>query len=185
MTMLIIVSSVHWGQTGVAQLKANWEHGRTTTDTSASSVARQIYYGICLGMLGLTGFECKPEQPFLNLCLVSNNFPGTPSYISRIKPGKFPLVLRNLHIPAIILNSTIMLLLLAVVPLDVILSGANVLSVLAQTVSPVRLSHFASPLFCEYMHIIILTFVLKSSPEEVGFEHGLLSMQSSSSVEEF
>ena len=69
MTMLIIVSSVHWGQTGVAQLKANWEHGRATTDTSASSVARQIYYGICLGMLGLTGFECKPGQLFSEFVL--------------------------------------------------------------------------------------------------------------------
>ncbi|KAF8957524.1 AAAP amino acid permease [Flammula alnicola] len=120
MLMLIIASSVHWGQTGIGQLKANWEHGRATTDTSASSVARQIYYGICLGMLGLTGFECK--------CL----FLGTPSYVSRIKAGKFPLVLRNLHIPAIFLNTLIMLLVLAVVPLDVILGGANVLSVLAQ-----------------------------------------------------
>ena len=41
----------------------------------------------------------------------------------------------------------IMLLLLAVVPLDVILSGTNVLSVLAQTVSLVSL------FFSEYMRI--------------------------------
>lgn len=64
MTMLVIVSCVHWGQTGIGQLKTNWEHGRATTNTSVSSVARQIYYGICLGMLGLTGFECKPGHPF-------------------------------------------------------------------------------------------------------------------------
>jgi hypothetical protein len=77
----------------------------------------------------------------------------------------------------------IMLLLLAVVPLDVILSGANVLSVLAQTVSLVRLCF---TLFLRiYAHIITLTSVLKSSPGGVGFEHGLSSMQSSSSVEEF
>jgi hypothetical protein len=43
-----------------------------------------------------------------------------------------------------------MLLLLAVVPLDVILSGANVLSVLAQTVS---LVHLVSAFFCEYTRI--------------------------------
>ena len=54
--------------------------------------------------------------------------------MSRIKPGKFPLVLRNLHIPAIGMNTVLMLLVLAVIPMDVILGGANVLSVLAQAV---------------------------------------------------
>ena len=60
---------------------------------------------------------------------------GTPSYISRIKPGRYPLVLRNLHIPSIVLNSLMMLLVLAIIPLDVVQGGANVLSVLAQEVS--------------------------------------------------
>ncbi|KAF9484090.1 hypothetical protein BDN70DRAFT_891267 [Pholiota conissans] len=114
MLVLMIASVVHWGLTGNSQIKANWELGRASKGTSTSSVARQIYYGICLGMLGLTGFEC------------------TPSYVSRIKAGKFPLVLRNLHLPAIFLNTLMMLLVLALVPLDVILGGANVLSVLAQ-----------------------------------------------------
>ncbi|TFK40382.1 AAAP amino acid permease [Crucibulum laeve] len=113
MTILIIASSVHWGQIGIDQFKANWEAGRTS-NASAGSVAKQIYYGFCLGMLGLTGFECIP------------------AYISRIKPGKFPLVLRNLHIPAIILNTAMMILVLAIVPLDIIKGGANVLSILAQ-----------------------------------------------------
>ncbi|KAF8902544.1 AAAP amino acid permease [Gymnopilus junonius] len=115
MATLIIASCIHWGNIGSGQLKANWELGRLTTGISPSSVARQIYYGICLGMLGLTGFECK-----------------YPSYVSRIKPGKFPLVLRNLHIPAIILNTVVMLLVLGLIPLDTILGGANVLSVLAE-----------------------------------------------------
>ncbi|KAG6902736.1 hypothetical protein C0995_012400 [Termitomyces sp. Mi166 len=65
-------------------------------------------------MLGLTGFEC------------------TPSYIGRIKKGYYPLVLRNLHLPAIALNSILMVLVLAIIPLEIILQGANVLSVLAQ-----------------------------------------------------
>jgi hypothetical protein len=59
---------------------------------------------------------------------------GTPSYVGRIKKGQLPLVLRNLHIPAIILNSLIMVLVLAVVPLETVLGGANVLSILAQMV---------------------------------------------------
>jgi len=69
-----------------------------------------------------------------------------------------------------------MLLLLAVVPLDVILSGANVLSVLAQTVTLL-------PFF--FLLILIMTSNLKFSLGDVGFEHGLLSMLSSFSVEEF
>ncbi|KAJ6545318.1 hypothetical protein B0H19DRAFT_1266776 [Mycena capillaripes] len=65
-------------------------------------------------MLGLTGIEC------------------TPSYIGRIKPGRLPLVLRNLHLPAIVLNTLMITLVLAIVPLERVLGGANVLSVLAE-----------------------------------------------------
>ncbi|KAF9045413.1 AAAP amino acid permease [Panaeolus papilionaceus] len=114
MIVLIITTSIHWGQIGTQQLSTNWALGRSRTGTDVSAIAKQIFYGICLGMLGLTGFEC------------------TPAYVSRIKPGKFPLVLRNLHIPAIFLNTIIMILVLAVIPLDTIQGGANVLSVLAQ-----------------------------------------------------
>lgn len=65
---------------------------------------------------------------------------GTPAYVARIRDGQFPRVLRNLHLPAIALNSIVMLLVLAVVPLDVILSGANVLSALGQMVSQILLA---------------------------------------------
>ncbi|KAG5732915.1 hypothetical protein E4T56_gene8432, partial [Termitomyces sp. T112] len=110
MTVLIISSCVYWGKTGSQQLRDNWSSGKN----SSSSVAHEIFNGVCLGMLGLTGFECIP------------------SYIGRIKKGYLPLVLRNLHIPAIALNTAIMLLVLAVVPLETVLQGSNVLSVLAQ-----------------------------------------------------
>ncbi|KAF5384450.1 hypothetical protein D9615_003405 [Tricholomella constricta] len=111
MAVLIISSSIHWGKNGIGQLRENWHVGSAP---SASAVAREIFNGFCLGMLGLTGFEC------------------TPSYIGRIKTGQLPLVLRNLHMPAIVLNSVIMVLVLAVVPLETVLGGANVLSVLAE-----------------------------------------------------
>ncbi|KAJ7651369.1 AAAP amino acid permease [Roridomyces roridus] len=54
-----------------------------------------LFDGICLGMLGLTGIECAP------------------SYTARIQPGRFPLVLRNLHLPAIVLNTLMITLVLA------------------------------------------------------------------------
>lgn len=85
---------------------------------------------------------------------------GTPSYVSRIKPGKFPLVLRNLHLSAIVLNATMMLLVLSLVPLDTILGGSNVLSVLAQVVTRFFLS---SPVFKTHAHC---------SPVDVGYAYG-------------
>ncbi|KAH0581075.1 hypothetical protein H2248_012209 [Termitomyces sp. 'cryptogamus'] len=112
MMVLVVSSLLHLGTTGSQQLRDNWN---SRSPSSPSSIWQQVFYGICLGMLGLTGFEC------------------TPSYIGRIKEGHYPLVLRNLHLPAIALNGTIMVLVLANVPLETVLGGANVLSVLAQT----------------------------------------------------
>ncbi|TFK19141.1 amino acid permease [Coprinopsis marcescibilis] len=115
MVSLILAGVVYWGRAGNAQLKANWLQSQSEhTGNTGLSVARHIFFGICLGMLGLTGFEC------------------TPSYIARIKPGKFPLVLRNLHYPAIASNTLLMLLVMAIVPLDVTRGGANILSVLGE-----------------------------------------------------
>ncbi|TRM67071.1 amino acid permease-domain-containing protein [Schizophyllum amplum] len=110
MLVLIIVACVHWSRTGLVQLQENWE----TVPAEPRSIVRQIFYGFCLGMLGLTGFEC------------------TPAYVGRIKPGRFPQVLRNLHLPAIVLGSVMMLLVIAIVPMDVTLGSANILSALAQ-----------------------------------------------------
>lgn len=44
-------------------------------------------------------------------------------------------MLRNLHIPAIILTPLITVLVLAVMPFDVMLKGTNVLSILAEMVT--------------------------------------------------
>ncbi|TEB34238.1 amino acid permease [Coprinellus micaceus] len=117
MTSLIIASAVHWGRTGNDQLKANWHQGTSEHSSSPASIIKQVYFGVCLGMLGLTGFEC------------------TPSYISRIKDGRFPAVFRNLHYPAIIFNTLLMILVIATIPLDIIRGGANVLSVLGEMVA--------------------------------------------------
>ena len=114
MLVLAVASIIVWGRTGNAQLHENWIAGQAT---SGRDIAHQIFNGICIGMLGLTGFECVP------------------AYVATIKPGRFPSVLRNLHIPAIILSAGMMLLVLAVVPLDSVLKDVNVLSVLAETVS--------------------------------------------------
>lgn len=112
MVALMVASVYAWARAGNAQIGANWTSERACSSTTC--VLRQIFNGVCLGVLGLTGFECVP------------------SYAASIRSNRFPSVLRNLHYPAIILNSLLMLFSLAIIPLETIVAGANILSVLAE-----------------------------------------------------
>ncbi|KAF8209042.1 hypothetical protein K438DRAFT_257226 [Mycena galopus ATCC 62051] len=114
MTSLAIASSVHWARTRNVQLHQNWIDGAPTY----TAVARQLFNGFCLGMLGLTRIEC------------------TPSYIGRIKCGLYAICTYPL---------SCFTLVLAIVPLEQVLEGANVLSVLAETVLP-RMANGHGPL---------------------------------------
>ncbi|KAJ3557519.1 hypothetical protein NM688_g1433 [Phlebia brevispora] len=111
MAALFVASIVAWARMGNVQLRANWKLGQAI---ASKNIARQIFDGACIGVLGLTGFECVP------------------SYAASIKTGRFPKVLRNLHYPAILLNVLSILFVLALVPLESALAGANVLSLLSQ-----------------------------------------------------
>lgn len=51
-----------------------------------------------------------------------------------MKQNCYPKVLRNLHLSALVLTSGVMLLVMALLPLDVVESGNNILSLLAQKV---------------------------------------------------
>ncbi|KAG1737589.1 amino acid permease-domain-containing protein [Suillus paluster] len=115
MIMLIIASAIAWGRAGLAQLGSNWSLGQV--GLSPTVIARQVFNGICIGMLGLTGFECAP------------------AYTAKMKKNCYPKVLRNLHLSALVLNSGMMLLIVALLPLDVVESGDNILSLLAQRVA--------------------------------------------------
>ncbi|KAG8777012.1 hypothetical protein FRC12_000579 [Ceratobasidium sp. 428] len=110
MTVLMIASIVAWARTGMDVMRSNWELRPTT----ASDIARSIFNGVCIGFLGVTGFEC------------------TPSYIRDIKPDAYGPTLRNLLIMALFLNAPLMLLVYALLPSETILGGANVLSILAE-----------------------------------------------------
>ncbi|KAI6115380.1 amino acid permease-domain-containing protein [Pisolithus croceorrhizus] len=113
MITLVICSIVTWVSLGPSQLKANWAVGRAETPMG---VLRHIFNGGCVSMLGLTGFECAP------------------AYAAKMRPGSYPSVLRNLHWSALVFNTTISLLVLALVPLDAESQG-NVLSMLADKVA--------------------------------------------------
>ncbi|KAA1477796.1 hypothetical protein DENSPDRAFT_787193 [Dentipellis sp. KUC8613] len=112
MTMLIIAAIVHWAHSDPHShiLRANWD----LRPTGALDIVRTLFYGICIAFLGVTGFEC------------------TPSYIQNMRPATYSAVLRNLIIIAAVLNGTLCLLVYALIPSQTILSGANVLSVLAE-----------------------------------------------------
>lgn len=114
MAMLIIASAVHWGRSGNAVISNNWHSDPANTP---GSIAYAIFFGACLGLLGLTGFECLPMN------------------IELLKPGAYPKVLRNMHMGATLLNAPLMLLVFANLPTADILSGANVLSLLGEAVA--------------------------------------------------
>lgn len=81
----------------------------------------------------MTGFECM--HLFIACRLIFTDKPsGSPDYVTAVRPGDFPKVLRNIHLPTMALYALLMLLVLANIPLDVINGGSNILSVLAEQV---------------------------------------------------
>jgi len=56
MIMLVVASVIALGRGGAVQLSSNWSDRHTGLSTS---IVRQIFDGVCIGMLGLTGFECE------------------------------------------------------------------------------------------------------------------------------
>ncbi|KIM22963.1 hypothetical protein M408DRAFT_269399 [Serendipita vermifera MAFF 305830] len=110
MAILMVFSGISWGRMGSATLLANWE----LRPTSAGSILRDIFNGICIGFLGVSGFEC------------------TPTYIEMFDIKKYPSVINTLIYSVILLNAPLMLLVYANLSSSEILSGSNVLSLLAE-----------------------------------------------------
>ncbi|KAF8558693.1 hypothetical protein OG21DRAFT_1481374 [Imleria badia] len=113
--VLAIASIVAWASVGALQLRENWVAGQAGL-SSPVSILKQVFNGVCISMLGMTGFECAP------------------AYAAKMQPGTYPKVLRNLHFSTMILNPMMMLFVLALLPLNV-QTQANVLSLLAQKVA--------------------------------------------------
>ncbi|KAF8128644.1 amino acid permease-domain-containing protein [Boletus edulis] len=112
---LAIASIFAWASVGTHQLRENWIAGQAGL-SSFAPILKQVFNGVCISMLGMTGFECAP------------------AYAAKMRPGTYPKVLRNLHISAMILNPAMMLFVLALLPLNV-QTHENVLSLLAQKVA--------------------------------------------------
>ncbi|SOV03108.1 uncharacterized protein UDID_20054 [Ustilago sp. UG-2017a] len=116
MIMLIIAGIIAWICNGNSLLRENWIIGIATilAPSTGKGIARAIFDGVCAAFVGLTGFECSP------------------SYINTVKPGEFPKALRNLHLVVLLTEALLMLLVIALVPMDGILGGSNVLALLGQ-----------------------------------------------------
>jgi amino acid transporter len=58
MTMftLIVACVIHWVRDGNGVISENWKTG----PSGSSGIARAIFNGICIGLLGVTGFESAP-----------------------------------------------------------------------------------------------------------------------------
>ena len=56
MCILMIISVVAWTHRGNGTLQHNWSY---TAGLSGRELTRQLFKGICISFLGVTGFECK------------------------------------------------------------------------------------------------------------------------------
>jgi amino acid transporter len=112
MVVLMIFSVISWSHVGSGALLANWE----LRPRGTQNILRDIFNGICIGFLGVSGFET------------------TPTFIEMISIDHYPSVINTLIYSVTLLNAPLMLLVYALLPSSEILSGANVLSLLAEKV---------------------------------------------------
>lgn len=113
MLALFIAAVVHWGKEGNAIISSNW----SARPVGGASIAKSIFDGICIGLLGVTGFE------------------STPAFIAQIRESAYKPVLRNLIFGALAVNIPILTVIYACLPNETILGGANVLSALGGQVA--------------------------------------------------
>lgn len=55
MIVLMVTAAVAWARQGNKQIANNWHSG---DQASAGAILYQIFKGVCIGFLGLSGFEC-------------------------------------------------------------------------------------------------------------------------------
>lgn len=112
MATLAVASVVHWAikDPNSTILKQNW----ALRPGSVGETASALFYGICVAFLGVTGFEC------------------TPSYIEVIRPKDYSSILRNLIIVSALLNTILSFFACALLPMNTIVNGTNVLSALGR-----------------------------------------------------
>ncbi|OAD04682.1 hypothetical protein MUCCIDRAFT_139963, partial [Mucor lusitanicus CBS 277.49] len=112
MAVVMVTSVIMWGKGGSQTLIDNWTR---IPDPEGSNPAQLIFNGLCIGLLGVTGFE------------------SAENYIEDLKPGTFPKVMNNMFGFLLALNAPMTLLVTALVPVPIIQeNSANAVSVLGE-----------------------------------------------------
>ena len=65
MLTLFIASAVAWAHQGNSRINENWTVGRSSLNTA--TMVKEVFNGVCIGILGLTGFECTAGFHLLDL----------------------------------------------------------------------------------------------------------------------
>ncbi|KAJ3284672.1 hypothetical protein HK104_009826 [Borealophlyctis nickersoniae] len=102
LTALAVASVVQWARIGSGVLAANW-HSPSPT----GNAPLDIFYGFCVGMLGVTGFETSVN------------------YIEEQKPGVFPKTMRNMAYLVLFVNPVISFLALTIIPRELVIKNPN------------------------------------------------------------
>ncbi|KDN52823.1 hypothetical protein K437DRAFT_149115 [Tilletiaria anomala UBC 951] len=114
MGILIIAGISFWATEGSAILISNWYNADSLLN--GRSVLKAVVFGVAIGFVGLTGFECAP------------------SYVTRVKEGQFGKALLWLQITVLVTEAPLMLLCLVAIPTSTFTSNgdksANILALL-------------------------------------------------------
>ncbi|CAG8497632.1 9072_t:CDS:10 [Cetraspora pellucida] len=94
LTLLMITCLIQWIIQGNSILIENWK------DPGSGNPLLDIFNGVCIGLLGITGFE------------TSSN------YIEDQKPGVFPKTMRNMWVLALVFNAPISFFATSLMPLS-------------------------------------------------------------------
>ncbi|KAK4054986.1 hypothetical protein OIO90_003327 [Microbotryomycetes sp. JL221] len=108
--IVVISAAVRWGQQGNAIIAANWDD---SAPGSPATIAKQVFLGVCVAFLGVTGIESAPD------------------YRASVREGAYPIVVRSLQWIAIVINAPLMLVTFGVLPLSDILDNQSVVSTVA------------------------------------------------------
>lgn len=112
MGVVLVASIIMWGKQGSQTLIDNWTK---IPDPEGSNPVLLIVKGVCIGLLGVTGFE------------------SAENYIEDLKPGTFPKVMNNMFGFLFALNAPMTLLCTVLVPITVLqANSANAVSVLGE-----------------------------------------------------
>ncbi|KAI8368451.1 amino acid permease-domain-containing protein [Choanephora cucurbitarum] len=112
MAVVMVTSMVTWGKNGSGVLIDNWT---SIPDPEGTNPALLIVRGVCIGLLGVTGFE------------------SAENYIEDLKPGTFPKVMNNMFGFLLVLNAPMTLFCTALVPIAILQENqANAVSFLGE-----------------------------------------------------